>query len=263
MQHKATVFKNELRAIKDQRIRNFAILLLNEAPDYFYHEPASSTGKYHPKYALGEKGLVRHTKAVVRFYNYIVTLEQYKNKLQDNEEDLGRVACLIHDALKYGDQKEYQDKINNGKKAYTCVDHPIRAALYIKLKAEESELNDSEITVLMRAVSSHMGEWNTDRNKKEILPKPTEFLQEIVHLADYLASRKDLDVDFHDDLDAYPNEEVDAIICEFPKYKGMKYVDVYQEDPQYLHWLYDNVKLNNRVKQTLEKLFETEASKKV
>lgn len=255
MQHKAEIFKTELKTIKSQKIRNFAILLLNEAPDYFYYEPASSTGKYHPKYALGERGLVRHTKAVARFYNHIVSLEQYRNKLQDNEEDLGRVACLIHDALKYGDQKEYQDKIDSGKKAYTCVDHPIRAAEYIKLRKNDSELTDYEIACLMKAVSSHMGEWNTDRSKKEILPRPKEFLQEIVHLADYLASRKDLDVDFRDDYEAYPEAGAETAVCKFPKHKGMRYIDIYEKDPDYLHWLYDNLDLDEYTKKIIEELF--------
>lgn len=36
-----------------------------------------------------------------------------------------------------------------------------------------------------------MGEFNKDyRSKKEVLPKPKNKMQNIVHLADYLSSRK-------------------------------------------------------------------------
>ena len=50
------LFKKELAYIKDEKIRNSLILILEELPDYWFSVPASSTGKYHPKYALGEGG---------------------------------------------------------------------------------------------------------------------------------------------------------------------------------------------------------------
>ena len=59
-------FIKELFYIKNPRIRESANTLVNLLPEYFYHIPASSTGKYHPKYALGDGGLLRHTKVVVR-----------------------------------------------------------------------------------------------------------------------------------------------------------------------------------------------------
>lgn len=59
-------FNKEISYIKNERIRNSLITILDLLPDYFYHIPASSTGKYHPEFTLGDKGLVRHTKAAVR-----------------------------------------------------------------------------------------------------------------------------------------------------------------------------------------------------
>lgn len=63
---KQETFKKELSLIKNENIRNFVKEFLNTVPDYFFTVAASSTGKYHPNYALGEGGLVRHTKAATR-----------------------------------------------------------------------------------------------------------------------------------------------------------------------------------------------------
>ena len=60
------IFNKELTYIKDKRIRNSLITILDRLPEYFYEIPTSSTGKYHPAFSNGEKGLVRHTKAAVR-----------------------------------------------------------------------------------------------------------------------------------------------------------------------------------------------------
>ena len=51
---------------KNDDIKKSVAILIEMLPDYFFHEAASSTGKYHPKYALGDGGLLRHTKAAVR-----------------------------------------------------------------------------------------------------------------------------------------------------------------------------------------------------
>ena len=63
------MFKPELGTIKSQVYSDFAEAAIISLPDYFFEIPASSTGKYHPSYALGTGGLVRHTKAAVLFCN--------------------------------------------------------------------------------------------------------------------------------------------------------------------------------------------------
>ena len=60
------IFNKELNYIKNERIKRSLVIMLDKLPDYFYEVPASSTGKYHPEYALGKGGLVRHTKAAIR-----------------------------------------------------------------------------------------------------------------------------------------------------------------------------------------------------
>lgn len=111
---KIQVFEKELNTIENEDIRKFAEHMIEEIPEYFFEVAASSTGKYHPAYALGKGGLVRHTKAAVRFLNHILQLEQYSKLFTDREMDLLRVAVLYHDAWKHGE---------NGS-GFTTFDHP-------------------------------------------------------------------------------------------------------------------------------------------
>ena len=69
-----------LDTFENTDIKEFAIVLLDNLPDYIWHVGASSTGKYHPAYSLGEGGLMRHQIAVVRFLNFFFALEQYNSK---------------------------------------------------------------------------------------------------------------------------------------------------------------------------------------
>ena len=63
---KTEQFKTEIGYIKNLRYQENIKILVELLPDYFFEIPASSTGKYHPSYALGDGGLVRHVKVAVR-----------------------------------------------------------------------------------------------------------------------------------------------------------------------------------------------------
>ena len=63
---KREVFNIELNYIVDEDVRESLAILIDKIPDYFFNIPAASTGKYHPAFAQGDAGLVRHTKAAVR-----------------------------------------------------------------------------------------------------------------------------------------------------------------------------------------------------
>lgn len=88
-------------SFENEDIKDFCKLLVSELPLYWWEVPASSTGKYHPAYALGDGGLMRHSIAVVRFLNWFFSLEQYQNKFTDRERDLLRCAGLVHDGRKF------------------------------------------------------------------------------------------------------------------------------------------------------------------
>ena len=60
------MFLDEFSYIQDENLSEALLNIINMLPDYWFSEAASSTGKYHPEYALGEGGLLRHSKAAMR-----------------------------------------------------------------------------------------------------------------------------------------------------------------------------------------------------
>lgn len=223
-----------LNTIVNDDIREFAKVLVDGLPDYIWHVGASSTGKYHPAYSLGEGGLMRHQIAVVRFLNHFFTLEQYNTKFTSREIDLIRVAGLTHDGLKSGSQLDYD------KSKYTKFDHPIRMANEI-LSYDGKYLNHDELEFIAHCVESHMGQWSTDKQSTTVLPKPKDEAQYLVHLADYLASRKDLTMAFDNVETPKPTTtNVNDYVVTFGKHKGEKLVDVFKTDHSYCVWLKEN-----------------------
>jgi len=226
-----------LDTIENEDIKEFAIVLLDSLPEYIWTVPASSTGKYHPAYSLGEMGLVRQQVAVVRFLNFFFELEQYGSKLSSREKDLMRLAGLVHDGRKSGSQEDYE------KSKYTRFNHPILMADVIR-SFDGQYLSHDELELVADTISRHMGAWNTDKKSNIELPKPNNKYSRMVHVADYLASRKCLSMDF----DNFVVEQPVAItftedtVLEFGKHKGKKYLDVYNSEPDYFDWLENNVR---------------------
>lgn len=182
------VFKIELGYIKNDRIRKSCLAMINVLPDYFFEIEASSTGKYHPSYALGKGGLVRHTKAAVRIAFDLLSDPSIGDKYTSDEKDLMIMGLLLHDGVKCGLPKE----------KYTRFDHPIMMCEVIMDNEENMELEMEEIEFVCDVIKTHMGPWTTDYNGVEVLEKPKTKYQNFVHMCDYLASRKTLEVPFDD-----------------------------------------------------------------
>lgn len=238
MEQKSKIVSPVLETIVNDDIREFAKVLVEGLPDYIWHVGASSTGKYHPAYSLGDGGLMRHQVAVVRFLNYFFELEQYNTKFTSREMDLMRVAGLVHDGRKSGEQNDYE------RSKFTKFDHPIQMANVIR-SYEGKYLDRDELEFCAHCIESHMGQWSTDRKSGVALPKPQDDAQYFVHLADYLASRKDLTMAF-DNVEIPKQTEVkqavsvDDYVVNFGKYKGMKLVDIFNTDRSYCMWLKEN-----------------------
>lgn len=180
------MFKIELDYIKDERIRKACMEMINILPDYFFEMEASSTGKYHPEYALGKGGLVRHTKAAVRIAVDLLNDPSIGDKYTSKEKDLMIMGIILHDGVKCGVPKE----------KYMRFDHPILMAELIMDNEEILGLEMEEIEFVCDVIRTHMGPWTTDYNGVEVLEKPTTKYQNFVHMCDYLASRKALLVPF-------------------------------------------------------------------
>lgn len=220
-----------LDTFENDDIKEFATVLLKDLPGYIWEVGASSTGKYHPEYSLGEMGLMRHQIAVVRFLNFFLELEQYGSKLTSRERDLIRLSGLIHDGRKSGSQEDYE------KSKYTKFDHPMLMADAVR-SFDGQYLSHDEIEIVADTISKHMGQWNTDKKSSVELPKPNNKFARMVHVADYLASRKCLTMDFSDySMDAIPLEFDENYTLPFGKYSGQRLIDVYNIKPDYVEWM--------------------------
>lgn len=189
MENKINSFKKELEYINNPRYKKSAEVLVSLLPDYFFNVPASSTGKYHPSFSLGDGGLLRHTKVAVRIAKEMFNDESISGAYSKNEKDLMIIALIMHDGLKSGLEKS----------EYTKFEHPILVCDYIKENKDKTEFTDKEIQFITHVISSHMGPWNTNSYSNVMLPKPESKFQRFVHMCDYLASRKFLNVKFDDD----------------------------------------------------------------
>lgn len=186
---KVKKFENELVFIKNEDIKKYVKIALENVPDYFFSVPASSTGRYHPSYALGEGGLYRHTKACIKIAVELFRLEMF-NYFNNDEKDIILASLILHDTRKSGDIQE----------KYTRVDHPILAKMAIENdeKLQNARIISDEYQQnILENISKHMGQWISDPHSGEIvLEKPKTKMQNFVHLIDYLASRKFIEINF-------------------------------------------------------------------
>lgn len=185
---KIALFAKEINDIKDDGLRKLATEIIACADDYFFIIPASSTGKNHPPFSLGEGGLVRHTKCVV----YMVKCLCESFNIDEYKRDMLIVAALAHDIKKQG---------NDGV-GYTVHEHPLLAARYVceVYFASDITILNGVVSSIADLISSHMGKWGADPKfigDKTPLPMPESDCAKILQAADYLASRKEiLDFDF-------------------------------------------------------------------
>lgn len=181
-----SIFETELNYINNPVIRDFTEKVLLNVPEYFFKIPASSSGRYHPSYALGEGGLVRHTKAAVG-----IAIELFKVSIKgyaDEEKDIVISSLILHDTAKNG---------FNGSNS-TITKHPLEITKFINSNNNLNSILPKEtLNLILSCINSHMGKWNFDyKTKKQVLPKPKSRLEQLVHMADYIASRKCLEYNF-------------------------------------------------------------------
>ena len=180
--NKLKYFNTEIGYVKNKKWKKDLEYLINLLPDYFFTIPASSTGKYHPKFASTKNGLVKHVKVAVRIaYDLFETVN-----FSDEDKDLVIMALVLHDGLKKGLVEE----------KYTCFDHPLLVSKLIMEHSKDLSMDTVDVRKLCSLIESHMGKWNTNKFSKVELPVPRNELERFVHRCDYLASRNYLNVRF-------------------------------------------------------------------
>lgn len=173
---KLDMFNHELNMITEDNIRKFAETLLLNTGDWFYIEPASTSGKHHPAYALGDGGLVRHTQVLVYCLRELISAEIF-GKYSEHQTNLLILAGIAHDIRKHDENGAYVKK------------HPKYAAEFIKRTNDDNGfVSEEDVQYIIDAVRSHMGKWDK--------PKPKKQFQKLLHTADYIASRRALNADF-------------------------------------------------------------------
>jgi len=183
---KVKSFEEELKFIVNPQIRLFAEKAIESLPDYFFEVPASSTGKYHPSYSLGVGGLLRHTRAAVRIAVELSRIEWWH--FTQDEMDLIIISLILHDGWKSGLPKQ----------EFSVADHPNVAVFALKQQTDlQTLVTPEQFEFVTDNIKSHMGQWNMDwKTKQEIMEKPKTKYQKFVHLCDYIASRKSLEMNF-------------------------------------------------------------------
>lgn len=240
------IFDEVLATIENDDIREFAKMVIDKIDPWFWIAPAASSGRHHPRTSLGEGGLARHSVSVVRFLNYILEPETIHDQFTSRERDLMRIAALFHDTKKSGNQEDYE--LN----PQTKFNHPLLAADFIR---NMNGLPKNELDFCADIISTHMGQFNTSKRSSVVLPKPENKYQILVHVCDYISSRRDVEVrtdmipEYKDTetMERMPKESsaelptVDNYRLDFGKHSGKTIQEIYDVDRGWLHWARGNV----------------------
>jgi hypothetical protein len=165
--------------IKDEGVKKFTERCINDFPDYFWVAPSSGSGKYHPADEFRHGGLVLHVKRVVKTVELLADMHE----LNYYEKDVLISAAILHDSWSKGlDPSEDNNYSDRYHALYPSDKFPYPA--YSSEFMRESTYDD-----IMSCVIGHMGRWSVNRwiNIDKKLPK-------ILHTADFIASRRDIEV---------------------------------------------------------------------
>ena len=176
------LFKAEVEKIHNDNLRKTCFKMIEQIPTYFWKVPASSSGKYHPECDLGDGGLVRHSLMVTKIGMDLLFSEVFLRNNEENE-DLVRVSCLFHDCFKSG-----YETPDGAYSDHTEFEHPQFASKFLLEQLVDTD--SLKATLISDAVASHMGKWNTSKYSDATLAIPKTDLEQLVHVADYMASRK-------------------------------------------------------------------------
>lgn len=170
------MFEPFIEMLSNEELKNIVRDGLDKIPGYFWVIPASSSGKHHPYFDNGIGGTVRHTVMMIRIALDLVRMKT--DTPSPNLIDTIIVSCIFHDSFKNGIE-------NTGN---TEFNHPILAAQFAFDHFQRYNYNFA--IQLSYNIASHMGRWTTSKYSTEQLPEPDNEIKKLIHLADYIASRK-------------------------------------------------------------------------
>lgn len=178
--NKSDFFEREIQLIQSEDYRDFVRFFFNEhVGAWFWKSGASSSGKYHPCFAQGEGGLVRHTRAAAMMCEELLQMSSYAY-MRDEYKDYARIAILLHDTRKYGSEDEEDKECYAQHGALAASDVAFAWLEFFDTPCPE---------LLTMAIRSHMGQWVENREDR-----PFTNIDRLVHLSDYIASRSFWDI---------------------------------------------------------------------
>lgn len=232
--YKRTVFSLLAEKFETDEIKNYFLDMCEEIPDYIFTMPSSTSGKYHNPKQCEKFGQIYHIFMFASILEHLLRLEHIKEFVKTPiARDLMRCVPAFHDAVKCG---------WNGSR-YTVQNHPMLAHDWVLETNVEHNIDDKMKTFIADMCAAHSGEWNTNKKGEEIMPKPKNAFEKLIHECDILASRLDLDYKIPEELikilkNSPPEElpDVNEYTLNFGKHKGMTLPQIQQEDPGWIVW---------------------------
>jgi len=199
---------------KGQRIFEFFLSAIEIVPDYFWTNPSSTTGKYHPEDEFGEGGLALHTykclalgESMLRgmlHEDLCTTREKYNIGGLANVKKCFIIALALHDSFASG--KPGQLNSDKDGKLYTDGLH----MLYVRSMLEDVEIKIRGFTggtptlaketyffnCIMCMIEGHYGPWSPNPQVT-----PADPLSKLVYFIDYIVSRKFVQIDVATETD--------------------------------------------------------------
>ena len=167
-----------LNSITTSEVRNLLAVILANLPEYWWVIPASTSGKYHPQFALDKGGLKRHSIVV----SYFARRNATAMGMNDYWVDVLTAAGLVHDGFKAGENDIPAEQ------CHTVHEHPVLMAAYLRREFTGNRVAED----MAHVIESHMGKWNTSKYSDAVLPTPQDIPQAVLSGADMAAATPEL-----------------------------------------------------------------------
>ena len=237
-EQKVSVFQPLLDKFETDEMRLYCTDMIKQIPEYIFHIPSSTSGKYHNATQCLQHGQVYHIIMFAEILNYLLALKCNQEKFKSTQQrDAMRCVPIFHDALKCGVDGSL----------YTVHEHPMLSGAWVRDAKVEHDIDDRAKEAIARMCERHSGEWTTSKKSQIVLPEPENEMERMIHMCDILSSRNNIDMptpdylrDIFDDIE----EEIEFdenYILDFGQFKGSKLIDVYRTDQDYLDWCENNI----------------------
>lgn len=235
-EEKIAVFQPYLNKFETEEMRLYCEDMIALMPDYIFEIPSSTSGRFHNKTQCETHGQIYHIIMFAEIMNYRLALKGNQEKFKSPvQRDAMRCTPMLHDALKCG---------LNGS-TFSVHEHPMLAGQWVRETKVEHDIDDKTKEAIARMVERHSGEWTSSKKSKVVLPEPENAMELFVHECDYLSSRSNIDMPIPEYLkDIFVDEPVDFdenYAFTFGKYAGVRLVDVYKAEPDYVEWCDNNL----------------------